>query len=49
MDKFLSKIDNIKKNMGALKLGSNFEQKLFKATYIDDKEPPKEKHVQYIV
>ena len=45
MDKFLSKIDNIKKNMGALKLGSDFEQKLSKATYIDDKEPPEEEHV----
>lgn len=45
MDKFLSKFDNFKKNIGALNLGTEFEQKLFKATYIDDKEPPKEKHV----
>jgi hypothetical protein len=49
MDMFLSKIDNIKKNFGALILGSEFEKRLYIATYIDDKEPPEEEHVYFIV
>lgn len=44
------KLDNAMKNISAsVATDSEFEKRLFKATYNQDMKEPKEKHVQYLI